>query len=80
MDNRKHFMIASLCFLSTARFLFSQIVLQGTVRDNGGEYLGSVAEPVVNALVTVTDQSDAGRTFSTSTDEQGQYTIQITQN
>ena len=79
MNNRGHFMIASLCFLSTGRFLFSQIVLQGTVRDNGAEYLGSGAEPVVNALVTVTDQSDVGRFFSAYTNEQGQYTIQITQ-
>jgi uncharacterized protein (TIGR02145 family) len=79
MNIRKHFMITSMCFLLTVRFLFSQIVLQGTVTDNGGEYLGSGAEPVVNALVIVTDQSDAGRFFSAYTNEQGQYTFQITQ-
>jgi len=79
MDNLKHFMIASMCFLSTSRILFSQIILQGTVTDNGGEYLGNGVEPVANALVTLTDQADPGRTFNTHTDDHGKYSIQITQ-
>jgi uncharacterized protein (TIGR02145 family) len=79
MFNQKYFMLVTCCFLLPAQTIFSQIVLQGTVTDNGGEYLGSGAEPIVKALVSVTDQADPGRTFSTSTDEQGQYTIQITQ-
>ena len=79
MFNLKHFMLFTCCFLLPSQTIFPQIVLQGTVRDNGGEYLGSGAEAVVKALVAVTDQADPGRTFSTSTDEQGQYTIQITQ-
>jgi uncharacterized protein (TIGR02145 family) len=79
MFNLKHFMLVTCFFLLLEKTLFSQIVLQGTVRDNGGEYLGSGAEPVVNALVTLTDQSDAGRYFNAYTNEQGQYNIQITQ-
>jgi uncharacterized protein (TIGR02145 family) len=67
------------CLMLLAQNLFSQIVLQGTVTDNGGEYLGNGAETAVNALVTVTDQADAGRTFSAQTDDQGNYAIQITQ-
>ena len=40
------------------------------VTDNG-------SEPVANALVTLTDQADANRTFSSYTNEQGEYEIQI---
>jgi hypothetical protein len=47
------------------------------VTDNGAEYLGSGAEPVVNAFVKVVDQADTTRFFSEYTDEQGQYSIQI---
>jgi len=79
MFNQKYFSLLTICFLLLVKNLFSQIVLQGTVTDNGGEYLGNGAEPVVNALVIVTDQFDAGRFFSAYTNEQGQYTIQITQ-
>lgn len=52
-------------------------ILQGVVSDNGAEYLGSGAEPVVNALVTITNQADAQSIFSGSTNEQGEYSIQI---
>jgi uncharacterized protein (TIGR02145 family) len=69
--------VLSLLFLS--QNLLSQIILQGTVMDNGGEYLGSGAEPIVNALVTLIDQSDTNFVFSDYTNEQGQYSIEIIQ-
>ena len=53
--------------------------LQGTVSDNGADFLGNGAEPVANALVTITDQTDTNRTFSSYTDEQGHYLIEIPQ-
>ncbi|MBN2105082.1 carboxypeptidase regulatory-like domain-containing protein [bacterium] len=52
-------------------------ILQGVVRDNGAEYLGSGAEPVENALVSITNQSDSRNIFSGSTNKQGEYSIQI---
>lgn len=57
--------------------LFSQITFQGTVTDNGGEYLGSGAEPVVNALVTLTNRSDTTHSYSVYTDDQGFFEIQV---
>jgi uncharacterized protein (TIGR02145 family) len=71
--------LITLCVILPAQTIFSQILLQGTVTDNGGAYLGSGAEPVVNALVTLTDQTDPGRIFSDTTDAYGHYSIQITQ-
>ena len=53
--------------------------LQGTVSDNGADFLGNGAEPVANALVTITDQTDTNRTFSSYTDEEGHYLIEIPQ-
>jgi len=73
-----HFRLLTICFMLLAQHLFSQIVLDGVITDNGAEYLGNGAEPVVNALVTLTDQTDAQRTFSAYTNDQGQYSIQIT--
>lgn len=61
-----------------AQNLFSQIILDGIITDNGAEYLGNGAEPAAGALVTITDQADAQRTFTAYTNDQGQYTIQIT--
>jgi hypothetical protein len=69
--------IALFLLLSTAQGLFCQIVIQGTVQDNGGDFLGNGSEAVQKALVTLTDQDDPGRTFSAITDEQGRYAIQI---
>jgi len=69
--------IILFCLLVQSPEVFSQILLHGTVTDNGGEYLGNGAEPVINALVTLTDQADSNRTFSSYTDEQGQYSIVI---
>ncbi len=77
MFNRKRFTSLSFSFMLFAQSLFSQIILQGTVTDNGAEYLGNGAEPVINALVTITDQADAQRTFSGYTNDQGEYSIQI---
>jgi uncharacterized protein (TIGR02145 family) len=50
--------------------LFSQIILQGIVKDTG-------LEPVQNAMVEITDQADVNRKFSSFTNEQGQYVIHI---
>lgn len=77
MSIRKHFTVISFCIMALSQNLFSQIILQGTVTDNGAEYLGSGSEPVANALVTLTDQADAQRTFSGYTNDQGEYSIQI---
>ncbi|MBN2012829.1 T9SS type A sorting domain-containing protein [candidate division KSB1 bacterium] len=77
MSNRKNISLLALCFILLSHNLYSQILLQGTVTDNGGEYLRSGAEPVVNALVTLTDQTNTTRWFSAYTDEQGHYTIKI---
>ena len=79
MSIQKYITVVSFCILVLSHNLFSQIVLQGTVTDNGAEYLGSGADPVADALVTVTDQEDTNRTFSSYTDEQGHYSIAITQ-
>jgi len=78
MFKRKQFSMLTICFLMLTQNLFSQIVLEGVVTDNGAEYLGNGAEPVAGALVTVTDQSDAQRTFTGYTDDQGHYAIEIT--
>ncbi len=69
--------IILFCLLVQSPEVFSQILLHGTVTDNGGEYFGNGAEPVINALVTLTDQADSNRTFSSYTNEQGQYSIVI---
>ena len=78
MYTRKLFSLLTICFMLAAQYLFSQIVLEGVVTDNGAEYLGNGAEPVIGAVVTVTDQADASRFFSTQTDALGHYEIQIT--
>jgi len=77
MFTRKTIILLAICFMLFGQNLFSQIVLEGVVTDNGAEYLGNGAEPVINALVTLTDQADAQRTFSDYTNDQGQYSIEI---
>lgn len=77
MTIRKFIVIEIFCILLLSHNMFSQIILQGTVSDNGGEYLGSGAEPVVGALVRITDQTDTSRIFSSYTDQKGKYYIQI---
>ncbi|HOX87439.1 MAG TPA: FISUMP domain-containing protein [bacterium] len=77
MHMQKIATIVMLGMLVQSPEMFSQILLQGTITDNGGEYLGNGAEPVLDALVTVTDQSDTSRAFTSYTDEQGQYSIVI---
>ncbi len=79
MLNRKHFMFIAFCFILLTQSIFSQIVLQGTVIDNGAEYLGNGAEPVVNARVRLIDKYDSSRVLSDYTDEQGHFEIQITE-
>ena len=75
--NRRCFIPLLGCFIAFSRPLSSQIVLEGVVTDNGAEYFGNGAEPVADALVTITDQANAARTFSAYTDAQGHYAIQI---
>lgn len=77
MSNPKVSLALALILVVYSQTLFSQINLQGTITDNGAEYLGNGADPVVNALVTVTDQEDAGRTFSAYSDDQGHYMITV---
>ena len=79
MSNAKFFILSVLFFIFLVKLSFSQTILQGTITDNGAEYLGSGVEPVTGALVTVTDQADTSHTFSTKTNELGLYTIEITQ-
>ena len=58
MFSRKHFSLLTICFMLLSQNLFSQIVFEGVITDNGAEYLGNDAEPVINALVTITDQCE----------------------
>lgn len=74
---RKCILIVALFVLSFVSSLFSQIVVQGQVTDNGGEYLGGGAAPVINALVTITDQADNNRSFQAHTDTLGSYYFSI---
>ena len=62
--------VVTLCLIALIPGLFSQIVLQGVIKDNG-------SEPIDRALVELIDQADANRKFSDYTDNQGQYTIEI---
>lgn len=75
----KSFSFYGFMLLMLSQYSFSQIILQGTVTDNGGEYLGNGAEPMQGLLVTLTDQTDTNRIFSTYTDKQGYYSLEITQ-
>jgi uncharacterized protein (TIGR02145 family) len=52
-------------------------ILHGVVSDNGAEYLGSGAEPVANASVTLTDQADDQNIYSGNTNDQGEYSITV---
>jgi len=77
MSLQKCFTIVLSCLFILSQNLFSQILVQGTVTDNGAEFMGSGAEPVANVLVTLTDQADPDRPFSAYTNDQGYYEIQI---
>lgn len=77
MPNHKYTLMFLVGLLLTNQVLFSQIILQGTISDNGAEYLGYGAEPVVGAMVTLTDQTDTSRSYSAYTDAQGNYAIEI---
>jgi len=77
--SRKLFIAITFNMVIFCPVIFSQIKLEGVITDNGAEYLGSGAEPVVNALVELTDQSDPSRHFSDYTDSEGKYLIQITE-
>ncbi len=75
MAYRNFMRVSVFCLIVFSQMLLSQIVLQGTVTDNRGEYLGNGAGPVVNVLVKVTDQTDPGRNFSAYTDDQGHILV-----
>ncbi|MBN2411764.1 T9SS type A sorting domain-containing protein [candidate division KSB1 bacterium] len=74
MSMQKFFMGIALSLLIINLNLFSQIVLEGDVTSAGMDQ-----EPVQNALVELIDQDDTTRVFSSTTDEQGHYSIQITE-
>jgi len=67
---RKIFLACVLGLLLAGQSLFAQIQLQGVVKNNGDE-------PVGNALVEVIDQANAGRIFSSLTNSEGEYAIDI---
>lgn len=67
---RKIFSASAFCLLFAGQCLFAQIQLQGVVKNNGDE-------PVANALVEVIDQANANRTFSSVTNSEGHYSIDI---
>ena len=75
----KYFSFFGLFFLLLSKQLFPQIVIRGTVTDNGAKYLGSGAEPVEGCLVTITNQENPNCSFSCYTDERGFYLIEIIQ-
>ncbi len=70
MSVQRRLKAALFCLILPGPGLFSQIILEGVVTDTG-------SEPVQNALIELTDQSDASRKFSGYTNEQGQYSIEI---
>ena len=73
---QKLFCFFIICFILISQNIFSQIVVQGVVTDNGAEYLGNGSELVPNALVSFTRQS-TGHIFSGYTNSQGVYSIHI---
>jgi len=72
--NQRCFISIAIVLLVFTCNLFPQIVLEGTVSTPGMD-----PEPVQNALVELIDQADTTRVFSSTTDEKGHYSIQITQ-
>jgi uncharacterized protein (TIGR02145 family) len=77
MPFQKYCRLLILCLLFLSHPLSSQIIFQGTVTDNGAEYLGNGAEPVIHAAVILTDQTDANRSFIAVTDELGHFSIEV---
>jgi len=71
---RKCFTITLFCLFLLSNNLISQIVLEGTISTPGMD-----PEPVQNALVELIDQADTTRVLSSTTDDKGHYSIQITQ-
>jgi uncharacterized protein (TIGR02145 family) len=69
--------LIALVMIFASSALFSQVVLDGNVADNGGEFLGSGAESVEGALVTLIELS-SGESQSVYTDENGYYSFEIT--
>ncbi|MBN2416279.1 T9SS type A sorting domain-containing protein [bacterium] len=60
-------------FLTTP--CFSQFIFSGTVMDNGGDYLGSGAEPVQDLTVTIMAEDGNNTSMSATTDSQGSFSI-----
>lgn len=70
MVTRKWFGLLFMSLIAINHGLFSQILLDGVVIDNG-------SEPVKNALVEFMDQADPTQVFRDYTDDSGLYTIPI---
>lgn len=66
---------ALVLFLASS--LSAQASLEGTVLDNGAEYLGNGATAVEHARVELIDAADSTRHFSDFTDSEGRYFIPI---
>jgi hypothetical protein len=60
-------------FLIFKSSLFAQIVLQGTITDNGSEFLGDGSALIGNALVKVMDCADTSLFFINYTDVQDRH-------
>ena len=78
MLTRKDLNLLTIGLILLTQTLLAQIVLEGVIKDNGAEFLGNGADPVVGATVTITDQTDTTSTFSAMTGTLGHYEIQIT--
>lgn len=59
-----------ISLISCTQALWSQILVQGSVYNNG-------AEPVQNALVEFINQADSSQKFAGKTDTRGQYSIRL---
>ena len=78
LQHRYLLFVTCLLFL-LVRTLFSQYIVEGNVWVIGAEFLGSGAEPVKGAYITITDQTDTTHVFSGYTNSQGHYSILISQ-
>jgi uncharacterized protein (TIGR02145 family) len=74
---QKYLMILSICMMAISPNLFSEIIIEGVVSDNGAQFLGAGSTPVEKALIELTDEADTTRIFITHTDDQGYYIFRI---
>ncbi len=66
----KYNIYLTICVIALASIAFSEVVLQGVVMDPG-------KEPIANASIELVNTVDSDITFQTTTNEQGEYRIQI---